>query len=260
MRHRPQSTPCACALALLLLAGCSEYPTYAEHAAESIDTVAMEAMFVVAAMEGMTPLTTPEEAAQNAASQADRFFSEGCFTTSLDGPAVTYQMVDCEGPFGYSGITGMATVTYRDTMPGVGFDVITQGLTIGGSDARFTTSGEISSDVRSVQITTMAEVVGPRGILLARDGSYTLRWGQTTQCAAVDGSFTTTVQSNVWETTVSEWQTCPSDCPSMGGMVTFTNADLGTITVSYDGSTKASWNASEDGSGEVTLICPGLEA
>ncbi len=242
------------ALALAPLAiGCSSFPTYAEHGVESLDTVAVEAMFIVAGMDGMTPSTTPTEAASNAASQAGVFFGAGCFTTSIDGPAVTYELVDCTGPFGLSGITGTVTTTYRNDGMGVGFDVVAGSLTVGGTAARFTVAAEVSNDVTRASVMSMAEIVGPRGILVGRDGPYAMRYGASTRCAAIDGTFTTTVETTMWQTTVTEWQICPTRCAR--GTIAL-SGDAGSVTITSDGTPTASWDAGGDGTGTIPLICP----
>jgi hypothetical protein len=238
----------------LALGGCGDDSAFAEQGAEAADTVAREAMFLVAAMNGMTPSTTPEEAAEDAAAQSDDFFGADCHTATVDGAAVTYELTECDGPFGYTAITGSVTTTYRSLDPGVGFDIVANDLTIDEAPARFTLAGEISSDVRSVQVSVgNAEIVGARGLRVTRSGDYRLRWGPSTRCAAVDGTFPSVVQEQTWDTTLAEWQVCPRGCPSMGGQVTLVG-EAGTVIVSYDGTSLASWT-SAGAEGSIRLVC-----
>lgn len=239
----------------VLLFGCSNFPTYAENTAETMDTVTQEAIFLSAAMDSMTPSTTPTEAAQNAASRAGEFFEgEGCVETDLDGSAVTYTLTACDGAFGLTGITGSVTTTYRMTSMGLGFDMVSTGLTIGEREARFTLAGEIAQDVRSVSVTTMSEMVGPRSILVARDGDYIMRYNPSSGCVAITGTFTSTIEGIAWETTSTEYQRCPNGCAAMGSSVTMTSSE-GSLTMTFDGSATGLWTAGDDGNGEATLLC-----
>lgn len=242
-------------LSTVLLFGCSSFPTYAEHTAETMDTVTQEAVFLSAAMDSMTPSTTPNEAAQSAASRAGEFFEgEGCVETEVDGPAVTYVLSGCDAAFGVTDISGTVTTTYRMTAMGIGFDMVSTNLTFGEAQGRFTLGGDIAGDVRSVSVTTMSEMVGPRGVLVARDGAYTMRYNPSTGCVAVTGDFTSTIDDITWSTTASEYQRCPNGCPAMGSSVTMTSGE-GTLTMVFDGSVVGTWDAGGDGSGTTVLIC-----
>ncbi|MGE3636546.1 MAG: hypothetical protein AB7P00_41970, partial [Sandaracinaceae bacterium] len=149
------------------------------------------------------------------------------------------------------------TTTYRSLEPtGVGFDIVASGLSIEGHEASFTIAAEVAGDTRSSLVATSAEMVGPRGTALTREGSYRMRWGVGTQCAGFDGTYTTAVDGITWDTTVTEYSVCGDACPGSTGSVEITSG-RGTITLTFDGSARAAWDAGSNGAGTLVLACSG---
>lgn len=239
------------------LAGCAAAgASFAEEASDSMDGVTAQAALVVAAMDGMTPSVTPEEAANAAAANASTFWTEGCFTYLIDGATITYELTACSGTFGLVEVTGTVVVTYRATTSSFGFDITTTNLTIGESTVSYQLSGDVATDARNVRVTATGSAAGRRGHMISTEGTYDLRWNGSSGCAGIDGSWTTTVGPNSYTTSVSNWQRCNDNCPASGGSISYTGPNASVI-LTYDGSNKASWTSGEGGSGDLDLFCGG---
>ncbi len=228
----------------------------AEQASDSMDSVTAEAALVVAGMDGITASTTPEEAANAAAANAGTFWTEGCFTYLIDGASITYELTECSGPFGLARVTGTITVTYRETTSAFGFDVTTTNLTIGEASVSYTASADVATDSRNARVTSSGSAMGRRGHVIAYEGTYDLRWNGSSECAGIDGTWTTTIGARTYTTQVAGWQRCGDGCPADGGSIGYTGPSA-SVVVSYDGTQQASWTSGGGGSGTIDLFCGG---
>lgn len=237
------------------IAGCAAAGTdLAEQASDSMDAVTAEAALVVASMDGITASTTPEEAANAAAANAGAFWTEGCFTYLIDGASITYELTECGGPFGLARVNGSVTVTYRATTSSYGFDVTTSNLTIGDATVSYMLSADVATDARNVRVTSSGSATGRRGHAVTHEGTYDLRWNGSSECAGLDGSWTTTVGARTFTTQVAGWQRCGDGCPAAGGSISYTGP-VASVIVTYDGSSEASFTNAEGGSGTIPLFC-----
>ena len=227
---------------------------FADQASDSMDAVTVEAALIVAAMDGMNAATTPEEGANNSATNAAEFWTEGCFMWTIDGASITYDLTECTGVFGLKAVTGSVTITYRETASSFGFDITSTNLAIGDATVSFTVNADVSTDARNVSVTTSGGATGRRGHVISREGTYDLRWNSSSTCAGIDGSWTTTVGGLAFTTAVTNWQRCANDCPANGGSISYTGPDA-SVVVSYDGSSEASWTSGAGGSGTLNLNC-----
>ncbi len=245
-----------CASAALLCSCAAAGAQFADQASDSMDAVTVEAALIVASMDGMNAATTPEEAVNNSAANAGEFWTEGCYMWAIDGATITYELTECSGPFGLSMVTGTVIVTYRPTLSSFGFDISTTDLTVAESTVSFTINADVSTDARNVSVTTSGGASGRRGNRITREGSYDLRWNSSSQCAGLDGSWTTTVAGEAYTTSVTNWQRCADGCPASGGSISYRGPN-GSVVLSYDGSNEASWTSAEGDSGTLNLLCGG---
>lgn len=230
---------------------------YAAQAADSMDSVGQESAFLVAASDQMTSEMTPEGAATTAAANAGTFFRPaGCYTATASGARVTYVLNDCTGPFGYVHVTGTVVVTYRVGIAGIAFDAETTELEINQATISFTTSGSVAiiGDERQVTASTEATVVGRRGHVMTRSGSYTMSWNPVTECFGLDGSWTASVDDASWTAAVTQYEHCVGGCP-MGELSWNTSGTR--LTIVFDGSNEAAWmtEGRREREGTVRLFC-----
>ena len=253
---RPTRIAAQCLCVLLLSSCAAAGAEFADQASDSIDAVTVEAALVVASLDGMNAATTPEEAVNNSAANAGAFWTEGCYMWTIDGATITYELTECVGLFGLTEVTGTVVITYRPTRSSIGYDITTTDLAVGQSTVSFTINADVSTDARNVSVTTTGGASGRRGHTITRDGSYDLRWNSSSQCAGIDGSWTTTVAGQPYTTSVTNWQRCANECPANGGSVGYAGPN-GSVTITYDGSSQASWTSAEGGSGTLDLLCGG---
>jgi len=242
--------------ALTAATGCaSAAGVVAEKAADSMDSVEYEIAWIVHSMDGMTAGVTPEEAVNASAARAAEFWTAGCFMFSIEGATVTYTLTDCGGPFEIVRLSGTVTITYNDTGSGIGFDIVASDLTIRENTVSFSISADVATDGRNVSVTTSGSVLGRRGFMLTRNGTYNLQWNGSSECAGIDsGSWETTVEGEAFATSISNWRRCGINCPAAGATVSFSGSGT-TVTVSYDGTRQASWTSSGGESGSLRLFC-----
>ncbi|MEO7093502.1 MAG: hypothetical protein ABI175_09645 [Polyangiales bacterium] len=155
-----------------------------------------------------------------------------CTTTTRDANVVTYEFLDCIGPFGFLNLTGKLVATYTVTSPGsVDIDVTSTALTINKTPIVETGHATVSflSD-GSKQIVWNGQFDGttPRGRPVKHGAAYTIGITtdpkDTTTCVALDGSATTTVDLGVPKlehgvtTTISGYLRCGARtvCPKSG--------------------------------------------
>jgi hypothetical protein len=107
-----------------------------------------------------------------------------------------------------------------------------------------------------VDVTGHASGTGPRGRDFERDGDYVFTWDAATSCVSLDGDWATDVEGARWTTAVRGYSRCAGACPAAGGSIAWSSA-LARLTVTYDGSSTASWSADarRDRTGTIELLC-----
>jgi hypothetical protein len=151
-------------------------------------------------------------------------------------------------------MNGTITVTYRETASAFGFDVTTTNLTIGEAMVSYTASADVATDSRNARVTSSGSATGRRGHAIAYEGTYDLRWNGSSECAGIDGTWTTTIGARTFTTQVVGWQRCGDGCPTDGGSIGYTGPSA-SVVVSYDGTSQASWTSGGGGSGTIDLFC-----
>lgn len=209
--------------------------------------------------ELMQPQSAAAEDLANAAATRvkSRAQPASCLTTSINGATVVYVFNDCTGPYGLVHVTGTVTAVYsRPSGGGVqvvltGDDVHVNASTI-HLDA--TVTATMANGVKTAQVTSNIDGVGPRGGALARQGQYTVTYDATSGCVTLNGTWTSTAAARTSSTVVTGYQRCQGTCPSSGGSVVHTSGST-VVTLAYDGSSTAQWTTKAGRSGTVTLQC-----
>jgi hypothetical protein len=201
---------------------------------------------------------TPEELAQRAASNAgNRFFPAECVTATASGSTVTYELNHCSGRRGRLDVSGTITVTFSALDGVVKIETSAQGLQLarGTFDVNATaTCARQADDRRLWTVSSSSSGVNLLGVAVSHTGNWTLLVDRATQCVEVDGTWNRTVGARERTTTITDLVRCEGHCPAAGGQIQVEGA-RGTLTVSFDGSSTATWTHSSGTSGTRTMAC-----
>lgn len=184
----------------------------------------------------------------------------GCLVTTVNGATVTYTMADCTGPYGLVHVSGVLTAVYSRASMGEVSVVIT-GSGIKANQATFDVNSTVKASqaagVRRAEVVCDSSGTGARGGGITRQGTYTVTYEPTTQCVTLNGTWQTRVGLRTASTVVSGYARCKGACPATGGSIAHTTVRSATVTVTYDGTSTASWATSGGRSGTVALRCGG---
>jgi hypothetical protein len=252
-------------LSLTLLAGCggtngssAADSAQASAALDSNDSTTTESALLVASTDGTESSATAEDAAGTASVRARATFSpSSCVTATAVANVVTYMLNDCTGPWGLVHVTGTVVVTYSKQPDGVHADANATGLLVNGATLNINSQAvySVNGTAHQLTVTTDGGGTGLRGNTIGRHGSYTLAWDTGTQCAALDGQWSTTIASATWSTSVTGFKVCKNECPSAGTIAHTGGLSHVTVTVTFNGSAEASWTSSRGDHGTVALFC-----
>ena len=237
--------------------------TSAESALDSADSVQAEGNIMMANLDGVdfsaTALTSDDIAVRIAANIGARWPST-CKTIEQNGNAITITYNDCTGPRGLIHVSGQLVLTVNLKIDGT---IVIHGasgdLTVNDAhlvvdvDATYSTNGTN----HTLSVTTSGSAVGPRGTELDHVGDYTIMWDSGSQCGSLAGSWATdatlTDGTQLMRSTNVNVMKCVGQCPVGTIMRTFRTG--ATLTVTFDGTATATWQASTGKSGTVALQC-----
>jgi hypothetical protein len=237
----------------------------AEMAIDSSDSVESEGNLMMATVDGadMVALaaSTPDQvAARIAANMATRWQPAGCATVTQSDANVTVVFNDCTGPRGLLHVTGkldlVVSVALDGTISvhGTATDLQVNLATISvDANAVYTVSGTS----HAVAVETTGTGTGPRGNEIDHEGSYTVSWDTATTCRTIAGHWQTEITSTTSSATRSndvDVERCVGMCPT--GTITHHFLSGASLTVTFDGTSTATWMTSTGKSGSVTLHCP----
>ena len=248
---------------LVLLVGCGGMAggnSDASHATESTDMATSEAALAAASASSADGASgSAEQVAEAAAAHAGEIYSPSdCVTAAQEGDTVTYELDHCTGPFGHATATGTVVAVYRIPSDGdIGAELTSDDLQVNratidlDTDAVYTKSG----DQKTLEVQTTSSGTTGDGRTLVREGDYTTRWTTGEPCLTLSGNWSTTVGRRSWDTAVDGFSKCEDECPT-GGTVEWTRKRDGkSLTVEFDGSAEARWEASGGRSGTTSLRC-----
>jgi hypothetical protein len=239
----------------------------AESAVDSSDSVESEGNVMMALADGadgtataLTGITAEQAAAHIAANVPLRWQPSGCATATVSGASVTVTLTDCTGPRGLLHVTGEIDLAVSITTAGAvavhatANDLAVNAATISfDADATYTANGTM----HSLAVQAHGDGTGPRGTTIDHDGNYTIDWDTATQCRSIAGSWSTEFTNGTASATRGNdvnLMRCSGSCPNG----TLVHHFLGgqTLTVTFDGTSTASWATSGGRSGTVQLACP----
>ncbi len=241
-------------VAAVVQAGCNNATSFSTLLAtnsvvvvDEADAVAWEGGFLWAAALPVDP-TLAVDVTATAASGVDTitilFTPAGCATATASSNMITLQLAGCSGPFGINAATGTVTLTFNNVMMGgvtsVQLVANATNLQIGGGVLTIAATAVLSENgnhvARTLTVSTNGDGFGPNGVLVARQGQYTIAWNVGQPCAAINGMLAVG-SGNSQRMTFRALMVCTAGCPQ-SGVVTLTDPAISsTFSANYGGGT-----------------------
>src|SRR3954469_17798818 len=239
-------------LPLALLSGCGGADPNGDAASvaaalDSSGQTADDSALMLATTSGTEAATSSNEAAVMAGAQAKTFWQPAsCVTATQTNNVVSYKLADCTGPYGLVHVTGIVVVTYSADSAGIHAAAVTTGLMVNGATMNMSSHGDysVNGSAKKLVVSTTGSGTGAFGTAISRNGSYTLSWDDASQCAALDGAWSTMIGSDTWSTSIANYAQCKAHCPSSGTLAHTGGISHVTFTVTFDGSADAKWATS----------------
>ena len=232
----------------------------ASAALDSSDATSTESALYITTTDGTETATSDDDAATAASASVKSWYQPAsCVVAAAVGNVVTYTLTDCSGPWGLLHVSGVATVTYTVQADGVHAAIMASALAVNGATLDFDSQAvySVSGGSKQLTVTSDGSGTGARGYGITRKGDYTASWNTSTECATLDGAWSTTIGAAVWSTTVAGYARCRSACPTAGTITHTGGLSHETLTLKFDGSADASWSSTRGDSGTVILFCGG---
>lgn len=203
-----------------------------------------------------TPNRANAAAAATAAS-VNNFFSSSCATAVANGAIVTLTLNNCTGPLGMIAATGTVTLAYEDLGDGNGLKLTltSNQMTANGTSLTIMETATINSvnGTRTATVHSGSSGIDANGAVVQLAGDSTLTWQQGSNCATLNGTFSTqSASTGTVSSQVSDLVRCAGACPT--GTIVSTGGTR-TVTVTLDGTSSAAWVGSSGLTGTVALSC-----
>jgi hypothetical protein len=221
------------------------------------------AVAVAAPVPAMVAALMPQDVAGNnvaasvAAGVSQNFSPSGCANVTVNANVVTFNLNACRGPLGLTNVTGTFTATLTGAMPGLHIQLAADNVSVAGAHISVQTQGTLTlgSDQRTqtFQATSTSGGTGPFGNSVNRSGSYTLAFQPGSACATINSSFTLSGSTGTSSKLVN-YTRCNRQCPQ-SGTVTHVLSNGMTVTLTFNGSSNPTWQASDGNSGTLSITC-----
>lgn len=246
-----------------LLIGCGGGDATSDNASvsaalDSSGQTANESALLMAATVGTESASSSNEAAVMAGAGAKTNWQpSSCVTATQNQNVVSYALNNCTGPYGLVHVTGTVVVTYTVNTGGIHADAVSTGLMVNGATMNLNSHADytVTGSAKKLVVTTQGSGTGAFGNAITRAGGYTLTWDDASQCGALDGAWSTTIGSDTWSTSITNYAQCKAHCPSSGTLSHTGGISKLTVTVTFDGSADAKWSTSRGRSGTIALFC-----
>ena len=232
----------------------------ASAALDSSDATSTESALYITTTDGTESAATDNDAATAASASVKSWYQPAsCVVAVAVGNVVTYTLTDCSGPWGLAHVSGVATVTYTVRSDGIHAAITANALAVNGASLDFDSQAvySVSGSHKQLSVSSDGSGTGARGYGITRKGDYTASWNTSTECATLDGAWSTTIGTAVWSTTVAGYARCKSACPTAGTITHTGGLSHETLTLKFDGSADAGWSSTRGDSGSVVLFCGG---
>jgi hypothetical protein len=245
-----------------LLVGCMAEPDRdldsAEAAVESTDTAEAEGNVVMGVLEGadtsaLASLTADQIAARLAANVAGRWSPSGCATVTQSGSTISIAFANCTGPRGLASVNGTLSLEVSVAADG-SFTVHATSTDLRVNQLQLTIDATATHSpmTHTLTVNTRGSAVGPRGNTVAREGDYTITWEPASQCRSIAGAWSTERELRSRMLNV-DLERCADGCPT--GTVTRALSTGASMTITFDGTSTASWSTAGGASGTIDLPC-----
>lgn len=265
------------AVLFLLAGGCDEIEEALDPAADeeanaavaSTELTRLEASLLVA-LADVTPLDVmPEMMAQAVADALPMVFTPAdCVEAQVVAATVTATLDGCSGPRALA-VSGVMNVAFAAAAAdSVALTLTATGLAVNGASMTINATGALGrdpDDAGRVTVTTQGGGTAADGTVIGRLGGYTTGWDAS--CITVDGQWTSSLGTTVFQTVVNDFRRCGAACPAAGtilygqteaeGVLADGGFDADAITVRFDGSSVATFVSSGARVGRVALQCEG---
>jgi hypothetical protein len=230
----------------------------AELAADSSNVSQAEGSMLASIVEGaegasgVAPATPEGVAAFIQMRAPTRFSPAGCATATRSGSTVTLVFAGCTGPRGLRTVDGTITVNAMAAPSGIAITATGTDVQIGQAtiDLDSMATYSVANGTASLVVSTTSSGVGPLGREITHDGDYTVTW--TATCVAIEGAWSTEA-GDLRRSTTADLMRCQDECPS--GNVTRNTFNNRVITLTFDGTSTATWSTSAGRSGTFQLSC-----
>lgn len=218
--------------------GVSDDASSAEDADESVSVTSTESALTAELSDDLAQAqtTTGEQLAADAVKHVPaRFTPSSCVTAVQSGATVTYTLTNCTGRFGLVSVSGIVVAKYSRVAGGAVQVLVTStGLKANRAtiDVNATVTVTQAGATKTASVVSSASGTGPRGITVTRNGTYSVTYDTTSECATVNGTWATTSGARQSSTTVSNYARCKGACPT-GGTIVHETARGASVTVTY---------------------------
>jgi hypothetical protein len=218
-------------------------------AADSASSTSAEGDILLAAVDGANAsgagagaLTANGVSAAISANVSARFTPASCVTvTPGANNTITAQYNDCTGPRGLVHVTGeVAFAVSVSADSAISVHATSTGLKVNAATLDIDATGTyaVTASGPTITVSTTGTGTGALGRNVDHQGNYTLSWNPTTQCQSLDGTWSTELGTHSDANEVN-LERCGGGCPT--GTVVHTFPDSQQLTITFDGTTTASW-------------------
>ncbi len=230
------------------------------------DVAALSQVLVGEGASGeLQPATALVEGALTPAEIGDRakafFAPAGCLAVTNDVAAkkVTYLFNGCTGPKGLAKVTGAVTVTWAVTgTSAMHLDYAATGLQINAGSYDWSAAADVtaSGTQRTAKWTGSVKGTTGNGVSVDRSNEKVFTWDTSDACLTIDGTSSGTYGERRLKTTIAGFKKCKGSCPEAGGTLVLEDPDDGrTVTVTFNGTGRATVTGTRNVSTTVTLAC-----
>lgn len=190
------------------------------------------------------------------------YFPRGCLTVTRDDATqtVTYGFAGCAGPNGLFRVTGEVKATYRAAPGRMTLELVATGLTVNRAHLDGAATADITAVGPTREMHWKGKLTGttPRGRSFTRTSDKVLTWKFGERCFAISGTSSGTVRDREIRAEIFDFKRCQLACPEAGGRIVLTNLARGkTITISFDGTNRASYTGPNGENARIPLACQG---
>ncbi|HEX7667646.1 MAG TPA: hypothetical protein VF407_24125, partial [Polyangiaceae bacterium] len=215
---------------------------------------------------GTGDFTHPVASVKAASNVAGFFTPQSCIVADADLDALTvkYTLSGCTGPWGLVKVSGVVTVVYSASTDGSGLALDVTGTALefdtsrakhGKANLHATATATSNGGAREMKWNASLDGTTARGNAFTRDADWDVTWQVGESCIALDGTAQGQVNNRGLKTDVTSYQRCQGECPAAGGVITISNDAGQQISLTFDGSAKATFTAADDQQTQIDLAC-----